>query len=127
MSIEKELLKLTGLKGQKKKETDQAYLKRILLAIDKADDEKFFALSDETQKWVDNAIDAVEEKKDIPDFDSDEDEDEDEEEKKPKRRKSSKKKSSSKKKGSSASRLKAAADRAKKTTKRKKKSSKRRK
>ena len=77
MSIEKELLELTKLKGQKKKEEDQAYLKRILLAIDKADDEKFFALSDETQKWVDIAIDAVEEKKDIPNFDADEDEDED--------------------------------------------------
>ena len=61
MSIEKELLELTGIKSQKKKETDQTYLKRILVAIDKADDEKFFALSDETQKWVDNAIDAVEE------------------------------------------------------------------
>jgi len=98
MSIEKELLKLTGIKGQKKKETEQSFLKRILLAIDKTEDDKFFTLSDETQKWVDNAIDAVEEKEEIPSFeneddDEDDDEDEDEEEKKPKRRKSSKKKS----------------------------------
>ena len=75
MSSEEELLELTGFKGQKKKETDQAYLKRILLAIDRSDDEKFFALTDETQKWVDDAIDAVEEKEEIPGFEPDEDED----------------------------------------------------
>jgi len=88
-AIETELLKVTGVKPQRKKEDEQKYLMRLLNAISHKSitDEVFFGMSDETQQWVDEGVAAVANSQDIPYFNAvvgededEEDEDEDEEE-----------------------------------------------
>lgn len=77
-AIERELIKATGYKAQRKFTDRQDYLKSILNSINKLDNDDFDNLSDEAAVWANNAVEAHNGKQELPDFDevsADEDED----------------------------------------------------
>ena len=76
-AIEKELVKVTGLK-KKKGEKDQKWLARLAKAAAGLDEEVWEELDEDTQEWVNAATTALNDKDDIPAFDALEDEDDDE-------------------------------------------------
>lgn len=65
MNVSTELHKVLGLKGPKSSEDAQDYLAKIVRQADKLSDAQFGDLSKEAQEWIESAIDAVENKKDI--------------------------------------------------------------
>jgi hypothetical protein len=68
-AIERELIKVTGYKAQRKFSDRQDYLKSILNAINKLDNDDFDNLSDEAAIWANNAVEAHNGKQELPDFD----------------------------------------------------------
>lgn len=80
-SIERELIKATAYKAQRKFSDRQDYLKSILNAVGKLTDDDFNNLTDDTAIWANAAVEAHNIKgRDLPDFDEvippDEDDDE---------------------------------------------------
>ncbi len=69
-TIERELIKITGYQAKRKFSDRQDYLKSILNAVAKLEDEDFNDLTDETAAWANAAVEAHNTKNcDIPDFD----------------------------------------------------------
>lgn len=68
-TIERDLIKASGYKAQRKFADRQDYLKSILNAVSKLEDDDFNVLTDEVADWVNAAVEAVNSKDDIPDFD----------------------------------------------------------
>lgn len=84
-SIEKELQELTGV-TQNRREGDQAYLERIVKALNDVSDNKYNKLSKDAQTWAEEATEAYNDKDEIAAFpEAAEDEDEPEEEARPRR------------------------------------------
>lgn len=65
--IEQELVAATDVTA-KRGEDRQDYLGRLAKAVNALDDKAFNALSEDADTWVNKAFDAIEAKKDIPDF-----------------------------------------------------------
>lgn len=65
--VEQELLSIANLKT-KKNEKRQEYLKRLMLAVDKASDDDWNSLSTEAQAWNNTAATSYQNEKLIPDF-----------------------------------------------------------
>lgn len=78
MTVEKELQELTGVK-QNRREDDQAYLERIVKALDDVSDSKYNKLSKDAQAWAEEATEAFNAKDDIPAFPEAEDGEDEEE------------------------------------------------
>ena len=78
--VVKEIAKAVGMKlGKEYKSDRQAFYKKLVAAADELDDEEWEALSEKAQKWINTAIEAVNEGETIPDpEDLDEDEEEEE-------------------------------------------------
>lgn len=70
-AIERDLIKASGYKAQRKFADRQDYLKSILNAVSKLEDDDFNVLKDEAADWVNAAVEAVNSRDDIPDFDED--------------------------------------------------------
>lgn len=79
--VVKEIAKAVGMKlGKEYKSDRQAFYKKLVAAADELDDEEWESLSEKAQKWINTAIEAVNEGDTIPDpEDLDEDEEEEEE------------------------------------------------
>jgi len=84
-TIESALLEATGVKPQKKNEDRQKYLIRLMMGVSKLPDEKWEDLEavEGAQDWYNNASDADNEEKELPDFADVEEEPEEEEEEAP--------------------------------------------
>lgn len=82
-AVQDELVQVTGVK-QGKKETDEAWRERLILATSDLADGKWKKLSKSSQAWAEAAINAFNEDGTINDFDADDD-GEDAEEETPKR------------------------------------------
>ncbi len=69
--VEKELLAAAEFKPRKKYTNRQEYLRAVVNAISKLDDDDFEALSDDAAEWCNSAIEVLNTTKngDIPDFD----------------------------------------------------------
>lgn len=63
LSIEKEVLKLTGEGARKTKETDKQYLMRVYEAIANLDEADWKRLSDEAQEWYSNNVEREKKRK----------------------------------------------------------------
>ncbi len=77
--VAEELLKVTKVK-KKKGEDHQELADRIVKAIDKLEDDDWSDLSEDAQKWANDAAKKAKAKKPFPDFPDDEDEEGEEEE-----------------------------------------------
>lgn len=69
--IEKEILKATGEAAQKRKEDGDAYRTRLVKAMHKLDDDEWEELSEQAQEWFNDAAEANNDKKQLPDFPGD--------------------------------------------------------
>lgn len=69
--IEKELVEVTDL-STKRGEDRQAYLKRLVVAVSELSDKDWEGLSKDAQDWYNNAADAQNAKKALPDFEEEE-------------------------------------------------------
>lgn len=75
MSVEKELQELTGV-TQNRREADQAYLERVVKALNDVSDSKYNKLSKAAQTWAEEATEAYNTKDDISAFPEAEEDDE---------------------------------------------------
>lgn len=79
--VVKEIAKAVGMKlGKEYKSDRQAFYKKLVAAADELDDEEWEALSDGAQRWVNAAIDAINEGEAVPDPEDLEEEEEEAEE-----------------------------------------------
>lgn len=67
--VEKELLRVTGFKPEKKYRKRQPYLAALLQAVDGIDDDAYNNLTDEAIEWIEEAAPAFKNGTEIPDFD----------------------------------------------------------
>lgn len=69
--IEKEIIAASEFKPRKKYGNRQEYLRAVINAVSKLDDDAFDALSDEAAEWCNNAIEVINTTKngELPDFD----------------------------------------------------------
>lgn len=67
-TIEQELLRATKEPAQKKNESRQKYLGRLVRTTNEVDDSVWESLSDEAQTWVNAGVKAINCKEDIEDF-----------------------------------------------------------
>ena len=74
MSVEAEILKVTGQKPKKSRESATKYLARLARAGAELADDDFADLSEEAQEWINDAAGAINEGQDLPGFDDEEDE-----------------------------------------------------
>lgn len=70
-TIERELIKASKYKAQRKFADRQDYLKSILNAVSKLEEDDFDVLTDGAADWANAAVEAVNSRDDIPDFDED--------------------------------------------------------
>ena len=70
-AIEREIIKITKYKVQRKFDDRQDYLRSVLLAVQNLDDSKFDDLSDEAAEWANACVEIENGKRgaDLPDFD----------------------------------------------------------
>lgn len=68
-TVERELIKAAGYKAQRKFTDRQDYLKSIINAVSKLEEDDFNVLSDAAADWANDAVEAINAKDEIPDFD----------------------------------------------------------
>lgn len=76
MSVQMELERLTSVK-RKGKEADQDFMIRIVKALNDVPDKQYNKLSDEAQKWAEDATKAFNDEGELPDFPAEDEEETD--------------------------------------------------
>ena len=74
MSVEQELIEVTGFTTKKVYKKRQDYLAALARAVDGLEQDDFDVLSNEAATWFEEAVNAINDKVDLPDFESDNEE-----------------------------------------------------